>query len=925
MKQTKLFVANRGEIALRIERAAAQLGIPSVAVYAEDDTTSLHVRGANEAYALRGSGARAYLDIEQILEAAVGSGCGVLHPGYGFLSENAEFARQCEAAGVRFAGPAAATLELLGDKVRARAQATACDVPVLAGTDSAADPRERQEFLASLPAGSGVMVKAVAGGGGRGMRVARTPEELEAAVERCRSEARAAFGDDALYLEEYLPHAKHLEVQIAGDGDRVVHLGERECSVQRNHQKLIEVAPSPGLNPALREELCDAALRIAASVNYRSLGTFEFLVDYSGDMAGRFAFIEANPRLQVEHTVTEEVSGIDLVRLQLELAAGRTLTELGLGSPPPMRGHAIQMRVNMERMQPDGSVRPSGGTLTAFAPPSGPGIRCDTFGYAGYTTSPNYDSLLAKVIAHASTSSFEDAVALGYRALCEFQIEGVETNLSFLQALLQHPDFVDNRITTAFVEKRISDLLDTAHPRLYVSQTAPAATGAAGLAGAQLDTDDPLAVLEHGKSERDGGAQKPAAKSPEGTLPTRAPMQGTIVSLSVAEGDEVYVGQALLVMESMKMEHVIGAECSGVVRRVEVAAGDAVFEGHDLVSIERAEVAVRSDGSEERVDLDRIRPDLAEVVERHAVGLDKARPESVERRRRTGQRTARENVDDLCDPGTFVEYGPMVIAAQRRRRSVEDLIEHTPADGMVAGIGRVNGADFGEKDSRCIVISYDYTVLAGTQGQQNHRKKDRMFELAEQWELPIVFLTEGGGGRPGDTDGLSLIGLDVLAFNYFAKLSGLVPLVAINSGYCFAGNAAKHRDGWARDDRRRWPRRLPARRSRADGGPGAQRRRGYRGRGRSRGRVGGKEVSLLLPGLDRRLGMRRPTSAAQRDSGEPPAGLRRTAGDRDPRRHRLGTRAAPRVWARHGHRAGADRRPADRDRGQQPDPSRRRD
>ncbi len=787
MRETKLFVANRGEIALRIERAAAQLGLPSVTVYAEDDAASLHVRGADEAVALRGSGARAYLDTEQILEAAVAAGCGVLHPGYGFLSENAEFARQCEAAGVRFAGPEPATLELLGDKVRARAQARRCDVPVLAGTD---DTDTAGAFLASLPAGAAVMVKAVGGGGGRGMRVARDAAELEAAVERCRSEAGAAFGNDAVYLEEYLPQAKHIEVQIVGDGEAVVHLGERECSVQRSHQKLVELAPSPGLDPGLREALCEAALRLAAAVGYRSLGTFEFLVDCAPGREGRFAFIEANPRLQVEHTVTEAVSGVDLVRAQLEIAAGRTLGELGLATPPPVRGHAIQMRVNMERMQPDGSARPSGGTLSAFAPPAGPGVRCDTFGYAGYTTSPHYDSLLAKVICHAPTPRFEDAVALAYRALCEFQIEGVDTNLPFLQGLLCHPDFAANAITTAFVAEHGAALLEGEHPRLYPAAAAAAETPApGGLAGAQIDSDDPLAVLAHGKTGR-AGAETPPPALAEGTRATAAPMQGTIVSLQVDEGDEVYEGQPLLVMESMKMEHVIGAACSGVVERVAVEPGDAIFEGHVLVVIDEREVAARDTGDREEVDLDRIRPDLAEVVERHAVGLDPARPDAVARRRRTGQRTARENVDDLCDPGSFIEYGPMVIAAQRRRRSVDDLIERTPADGLVSGIGRVNGAYFGEERSRCIVMSYDYTVLAGTQGMQNHRKKDRMFELAEQWELPVVFLTEGGGGRPGDTDGLSLIGLDVWAFNFLAKLSGLVPLVAINSGYCFAGNAA---------------------------------------------------------------------------------------------------------------------------------------
>ena len=262
-----------------------------------------------------------------------------------------------------------------------------------------------------------------------------------------------------------------------------------------------------------------------------------------------------------------------------------------------------------------------------------------------------------------------------------------------------------------------------------------------------------------------------------------SPLQGTVVSVDVGIGDEIHVGQQLLVLESMKMEHVIAAEWSGVVARIPVKAGDTVFPGDPLVLVEEQHVERVAAEASATVDIDHVRDDLAAVVERHGFGMDAARPEAVERRRRTNQRTTRENVDDLVDPGSFVEYGPLAIAAQRRRRAVEDLIRRTPADGMVAGIGTVNG-------HRTIVMSYDYTVLAGTQGLQNHRKKDRLFELAEQLRLPVVFFTEGGGGRPGDTDGMGVSGLDCLAFSFWGALSGLVPLVGINSGYCFAGNAA---------------------------------------------------------------------------------------------------------------------------------------
>jgi acetyl-CoA carboxylase carboxyltransferase component len=292
------------------------------------------------------------------------------------------------------------------------------------------------------------------------------------------------------------------------------------------------------------------------------------------------------------------------------------------------------------------------------------------------------------------------------------------------------------------------------------------------------------------------GASAADRPGPDGTRPICAPLQGTVIEISVNVGDPVQAGQQLLVMEAMKMEHVLVAPESGIVRGLGAAVGDAVFEGHALVHVEPADLGTGQAVAESSVDLEHIRPDLNEVLARHAVGHDAARPEAVARRRKTGQRTTRENVEDLCDPDTFNEYGALVIAAQRRRRSVEDLIAATPGDGLVAGIGRVNGAlfeaarDTQTHETRCVLMSYDYTVLAGTQGAQNHRKKDRMFELAERWRLPVVFFTEGGGGRPGDTDAMGVAGLDCLAFHYFGRLSGLVPLVGITSGRCFAGNAA---------------------------------------------------------------------------------------------------------------------------------------
>ena len=564
----------------------------------------------------------------------------------------------------------------------------------------------------------------------------------------------------------------------------------------------MEIAPCPGLSPDLRARIIGDAVRLAETVNYQNLGTFEFLVDPDAMQENAaYAFIETNPRLQVEHTVTEEVMGIDIVKSQLQLAAGRSLEELRLkqADVPEPRGFAVQVRVNMETIDPDGTTRPASGTLAAFEVPSGHGVRTDTCGYLGYRTNPKFDSLLAKLIGHSTSSNFADAVAKTYRALCEFKVEGVRTNIPFLQSLLQHPEFVANHIHTGFVEDHIQELVEAKkakHPRLFFDHSTERTH-----AGAKIDEVDPLAVLDYGQTEGNVKAAPATLDIPqeiptydmtglEGTVAMKARMQGTVVSIDVKEGELVREGQQVMIMDSMKMEHVITAETSGLIVEILVEEGDTVYEGHPLVFIEEREVEESESGGQEQVDLDELRPDLAEVKRRQEILLDTARPEAVEKRRERGQRTARANITDLCDPDTFEEYGGLVIAGQRSRRSLEDLIQNTPTDGLITGIGRVNGDLFNDERARCVVMSYDYMVLAGTQGMQNHKKKDRMFELAERLRIPVVFFTEGGGGRPGDTDAGGVAGLDCMAFHLFGRLSGLVPLVGINSGRCFAGNAA---------------------------------------------------------------------------------------------------------------------------------------
>jgi acetyl/propionyl-CoA carboxylase alpha subunit/acetyl-CoA carboxylase carboxyltransferase component len=801
---SSLLIANRGEIAIRIARAAAEHGLRTVTVHSEDDAAALHTRKSDETRALRGSGPAAYLDAEQIVAVARAAGCDAIHPGYGFLSESSAFARRCAAEGLVFVGPTPEALDIFCDKTNTRALAQRSGVPVLAGTTGPTSLDEARVFLAAQGGGPGIMLKAITGGGGRGMRLVRSADDLEAAYARCRSEALQSFGNGDVYAERLFPRARHIEVQVAGDrSGGVTHLWERECSIQRQRQKLIEIAPAPGLGVLVRERILEAAVALARAAGLDNLATVEFLVDADGGEDAAFAFIEANPRLQVEHTVTEEVTGLDLVRLQFDLAAGRTLAALGLdlGEVPRPRGMAMQVRINMETMASDGTARPAGGTLTAFELPSGPGIRVDTFGYAGYRTSPRFDSLLAKLIVSSRSAALADVAAKAYRALCELKIGGVPTNAPFLQSLLRHQALLAGRLHTGFVEDHIGELLGpdaSAHRRLFFEPPASSRR-----LGARVDPDDPLAVLALGKSAlgssdevaadapeaRDAGEGAAEMKAPENTIPVPAPMQGTIVSVTVREGETVRAGDELLVMEAMKMEHVIQARVSGIVRAIAVDRGDTVFEGHALAFIEETSLERAAESAGEEIDLDVLRPDLAEVVARQAKTLDAARPGAVARRRKTGQRTVRENIAELCDEGSFVEYGSLVIAARRQRNTVEELIDSTPADGLVMGVGRVNGHLFPDTASRCVVMSYDYTVLAGTQGKKNHQKKDRMFKLAERARLPIVFFTEGGGGRPGDTDQVFAGNLHTPAFNMFGQLSGLVPLVGITSGRCFAGNA----------------------------------------------------------------------------------------------------------------------------------------
>jgi acetyl-CoA carboxylase biotin carboxylase subunit len=443
----KLLVANRGEIAVRVIRAAKELGLRTVAVFSDADKDSLAVRFADEAVRIGPpQAAKSYLDGEAIIGAARQTGAGAIHPGYGFLSENARFADAVAAAGLVFVGPSAETIRVMGDKAAARAAAQAAGVPIVPGTEGEVADLE-QALGEARRIGFPVMLKASAGGGGRGIRVAANEAEFEHHFHTAQAEATAAFGSGALYLERVLNRARHIEVQVMGDGERVLHFFERECSLQRRRQKIWEEAPSPALDDATRQALCASAVRLAERVGYRGAGTLEYLYD---DETGEFFFIEMNTRIQVEHPITEMITGVDLVREMILIAQGEKLKRAQ--SDVTARGAAIEVRINAE--DPDKNFRPSPGKVSALTLPGGPGIRVDTMLYPGYTVPPYYDSLLAKIVVHAETR--QGALARLRRALDEFAIEGVVTTAALHKRLAQTADVQAGRFDTGFLERLLA-------------------------------------------------------------------------------------------------------------------------------------------------------------------------------------------------------------------------------------------------------------------------------------------------------------------------------------------------------------------------------------------------------------------------------------------------------------------------------------
>ena len=440
----KVLIANRGEIALRVIRACKELDISTVAVYSEADRDSLHTRFADDDVCIGRAPARdSYLNIPRIIAAAEITGADALHPGYGFLAENAEFADIVRTSNITFVGPTGEQIRQMGDKAAARKLAQRLKVPTVPGSPGPVEDAEAGLKLAEK-LGFPVIIKASAGGGGKGMRVAQDGEQFPQAFSLAKQEALAAFGSDEVYLEKYLARPRHIEIQIMGDTHgRIMHLCERDCSVQRRHQKLVEEAPSPAVDATLRQDIGDSAVRLAEAIGYVGAGTIEFLLDEDGS----FYFMEMNTRIQVEHPVTEMCTNFDLVKEQIRVAAGEPLSFVMNGNR--LRGHAIECRVNAE--DPARNFQPSPGTITAYHPPGGPGVRVDTHIYAGYAVPPFYDSLLAKVIVHGNSRA--EALARMRQALDSFIIEGVTTTIPFLSRVMRHPDFVAGRVDTKFLER----------------------------------------------------------------------------------------------------------------------------------------------------------------------------------------------------------------------------------------------------------------------------------------------------------------------------------------------------------------------------------------------------------------------------------------------------------------------------------------
>jgi acetyl-CoA/propionyl-CoA carboxylase, biotin carboxylase, biotin carboxyl carrier protein len=572
----KVLVANRGEIAVRVFRTLRELGIAGVAVYSDADRGALHAAYADEAYAIGGRAAsESYLDVARLLDVATRSRAEAVHPGYGFLAENAAFARAVEAAGLVWIGPPPEAIEAMGTKTTARALMRDAGVPIIPGTTEPVASADEVRAIAE-ELGYPFLVKAAAGGGGKGMKVVATRDDVVAAFDSARREGAAYFADPSVYVERYLEDPRHVEVQVLADAHgNVIHLGERDCTIQRRHQKLVEETPSPAVTPELREQIGQIAVDAARAVGYRSAGTIEGLLAPDG----AYYFMEMNTRIQVEHTVTELVTGLDLVREQLLIAAGEPLSLRQ--QDVELRGHAIECRINAE--DPSAGFLPSPGRITSYREPAGPGVRVDSGVAAGSEVAALYDPLLAKVIVHDVDR--ERARRRMLRALAEFELVGVKSLLGFHQALLSHPCFAAAATCRDVVDS--AELAEATEQFSHPATTVPAAadgslsvqTTMAEVDGRRVEVrvlrpEPGYRELARRRRERAAGARRG-----HGADVIVSPMQGTVLEVRVRDGDEVEPGAVICVVEAMKMENEVTAHRAGVVSELSVSPGGTVVSG----------------------------------------------------------------------------------------------------------------------------------------------------------------------------------------------------------------------------------------------------------------------------------------------------------------------------------------------------------
>ncbi|CAK9012771.1 unnamed protein product [Durusdinium trenchii] len=785
------------QLRLPFSKACHEEGLTTVGIYAEEDKSSLHVQRVTEALKVTSSkpGPIApYLDVQSVVEAAKRSGAEAVHPGYGFLSESADFAAACEDAGITFIGPRPETIALLGDKVRARELAMASDVPVLKGSPFLSSWVAAREFLERESLPLPIIFKAAFGGGGRGMRLVREDDELNEAYERCTSEAKTAFGNGSVFLEEFMEDARHIEVQVLADGQGgCAHLYERDCSVQLRNQKVVEVAPAR-IHPTLRKRISECAVRLLLKCQYRGVGTVEFMVAGSlQDPDARFVFMEVNPRIQVEHTITEEATDVDIVKTQLGIAGGFKLEELSLGpgadlEASKLRGFAIQARV---------SLAPGGNEVSKYQEPSGEGVRVDAALYAGGKPSMHYDPLVGKLICYApgeGDDAFQTCRKRTITALDSYIIDGVNTNKPTLRGILHHPEFINNEVLLSFMARH----------------------------GATLAGGISVPVAK--------GEMKPAALRRQ-KLPVMSPLEATVIRSCVAEGAEVEEGQLLVLLSAMKLETEVRAPHAGTVLKVAVTENQTVGSGEDLVVLD-ALVPEEGEGAASATSAaaaaNRIRQGSLTSVDGSAVWygktsgvkpcegptsssirlppprhqdeayiqrkthhsqlleelqsrLDTARAgggaKAVEQHHARGKALPRERIEAVLDPGTkFLELSPL---------AAFDLYDGSAhSAGIVTGIGLVHGREV-------LFVANDATVKGGTYYPMTVKKHLRAQQIAMENKLPCVYLVDSGGAYLPLQDEVfpDRMHFGRIFYNQAQMSKHGVPQVSAVLGSCTAGGA----------------------------------------------------------------------------------------------------------------------------------------